>query len=138
MNTFINNQKGAAAVEFAFVLPILMVLVFGTIEFGVLFYNKAMITNASREGARSGIVFAPTRPTDTDISSVVDTYCATSLITFGTASSPATTVSRAGSDPGDSLTVNVTYHYDFLLLPNLIETLTPGLDITAQTIMRFE
>ena len=48
----INNQNGAALVEFAIVLPLLLILIFGIIEFGVMFYDKAMITNATREGAR--------------------------------------------------------------------------------------
>lgn len=51
------KNKGAAVVEFAVVLPILLLLVFGIIEFGFLLYNKAMLTNASREAARVGIVY---------------------------------------------------------------------------------
>ena len=52
----IKDQKGAAVVEFAIVLPLLLVILFGIIEFGLLMYNKHIITNASREGARYGIV----------------------------------------------------------------------------------
>ena len=50
----INNQNGAALVEFAIVLPVLLMLIFEMIEFSLLLYDKAMITNASREGARAG------------------------------------------------------------------------------------
>ena len=46
------NQDGASAVEFALVLPILVLMVFAIIEFSVALYDKAMMTNASREGAR--------------------------------------------------------------------------------------
>jgi Flp pilus assembly protein TadG len=56
MKTTIKNQQGVAAVEFALILFPLVLLVFGTIEFSTLLYDKAMITNASREGARAGIV----------------------------------------------------------------------------------
>ena len=56
--TMWKNNKGASAVEFALVLPILIVLLFGIVEFGLLMYNKAVITNASREGARDGHLFA--------------------------------------------------------------------------------
>ena len=52
-----SSQKGASAVEFALILPILILILFGIIEFSVILYDKAMITNASREGARKGIVF---------------------------------------------------------------------------------
>ena len=53
----ISNANGAAAVEFAIVVPLLLLLLFGIIEFSLLLYNKAMLTNASREGARFGIVY---------------------------------------------------------------------------------
>ena len=48
----ITNQDGVAAVEFAIILPFLVILIFGMIEFSLVLYNKAMITNASRVGAR--------------------------------------------------------------------------------------
>jgi len=50
------RQSGQALVELALVLPLLLILAFGIVEFGLLMYNKAVITNASREGARVGIV----------------------------------------------------------------------------------
>ena len=53
----IRCQRGAAAVEFAIIAPLLFTIIFGIIEFSLLFYDKAVITNASREGARFGIVF---------------------------------------------------------------------------------
>ena len=81
----IKNQKGAAAVEFAIILPLLLVLLFGIVEFSILFYNKAMITNASREGARAGIVFAETRLNESDICQVVTDYCQNYLINFDSA-----------------------------------------------------
>lgn len=133
------SQNGAAAVEFAIVLPLLAMLVFGIVEFSVLFYNKAMITNASREGARAGIVFADPRLTDAQIESVVDTYCGNNLITFGSGGdAPTVTISRSGNEAGDNLTVNVTYDYNFLLLPNFISSLGGGLTLSAVTIMRME
>ena len=52
----IKNQKGAALVEFAIVVPLLILLATGIGEFGLVLYNKQVITNASREGARAGIV----------------------------------------------------------------------------------
>lgn len=62
-----NDQKGAAIVEFAVVLPLLLVLLFGIIEFGLIMYNKHIITNASREGARYGIVVEVPRRDDVKI-----------------------------------------------------------------------
>lgn len=43
-------------VEFALVLPVLLLLVFGIIEFGIVYNAKITITNAAREGARKAAV----------------------------------------------------------------------------------
>ena len=47
-----SNDRGAAAVEFALVLPILLVLLFGLIDFGLAFTAKSTLTHAAREGVR--------------------------------------------------------------------------------------
>jgi Flp pilus assembly pilin Flp len=54
--TLIKNQEGVAAVEFAIIAPLLILLTFAIIEFGVFLFNKHVITNVSREIARAGIV----------------------------------------------------------------------------------
>ena len=48
----IRNEKGAAAVEFVLVLPILVVLVFGIIYFGTIFNDYIAVSHAARDGAR--------------------------------------------------------------------------------------
>lgn len=134
----IRCQKGAAAVEFAILAPLLFTIVFGIIEFSLLFYDKAVITNASREGARYGILWSPTRPTNSEIQAIVASYTSNNLVTFGTAASPVTTISRSGNSPGDALTVTVAYNYDFLLLPNFVNTLSNVTALNSATVMRLE
>ncbi len=130
-------QKGVAAIEFAIVLPVLMIIVFGIIEFGLLFYDKQVITNASREGARIGISDAVV--SDADIEAVVDNYVTNNLITFGTAPTPpVTTIGRTGMDFGDDLTVTVTYDYDFLILPNFVTSLTGVQTLATKTVMKMQ
>ena len=46
------SERGAAAVEFALVLPILVLLVFGIVEFSRAYNAQITLTSASREGAR--------------------------------------------------------------------------------------
>src|SRR5512135_3923430 len=72
----LRQQNGASAVEFAMILPFLVVLLFGIIEFGLLLYDQQVITNASREGARAAIVgHCADRLTDSQISQIVTDYC---------------------------------------------------------------
>jgi Flp pilus assembly protein TadG len=139
MKTKMKNQRGVAAVEFALILIPLVLLVFGTIEFSTLLYDKAVITNASREGARAGIVYSyPDRIGDGEIVNVVNTYCSDHMISLGGNSTVSTTITRSGNASGDDLTVRVSYVYRFLVLPNLISSLAGGLNLEAETIMRLE
>ena len=47
-----NSDRGAAAVEFALLLPLLVLLIFGMIDFGRAINAQITITQAAREGAR--------------------------------------------------------------------------------------
>lgn len=47
-----NNQRGASAVEFAIILPLLMTILIGIIELGFYFNQQISLTQAAREGAR--------------------------------------------------------------------------------------
>jgi Flp pilus assembly protein TadG len=131
-------QTGANLLEFALVTPLLLVLVFGVADMSLALFNKAVITNASREGARAGMVFKVPRLTNTEIGTVVDNYCSTFLVTFGN-STPTTTISRTGTgqNSGDMLTVTVTFTYDYAVLSRLIPGLG-NLPLRATTVMRME
>jgi len=134
-----NHQHGQSVIEFALVLPLLLIILLGTIEFALCLYDKAVITNASREGARHGIISQDPRVTDAEIMAVVNNYCSTHLVTFST-NSPITTITRPGSGPytyTDELTVNVTYNYGWLVMPGFIGVPDP-LALSATTVMRFE
>ena len=135
----INNQNGASMVEFAIVLPVLLLLIFGMIEFSVMLYDKAMLTNASREGARLGILYDyPTRITTAEMNNTVDNYLQNHLISLGGASTWSTSVSGTCTAAGDPITVTVTYDYNFLVLPNLMTSMAPTLTLGATTTMRCE
>ena len=55
-NLFKRKEKGQSFVEFALVLPILILLVLGIIQFGIIFYGQVTITSAAREAARMASV----------------------------------------------------------------------------------
>lgn len=132
-----NSQIGIALVEFAIVLPLLLLITFGIIEFGLLMFNKQVITNASREGARAGIVASDPRVTTAEIQSIVNSYCSGHLVTFASSpTAPTTIVTINGQDFGDPLVVTVQYPYSFLAsgLLGMSNTLT----LSAATTMKYE
>ena len=129
----IKDQNGGAVVEFAIILPLLIALLFGIVEFGLLLYNKQIITNACREGARAGIVSRTPRLPDSDIETVIDKYSDKYLVTFGTKNFPPPNISRSGTLFGDDLSVRITYEYNFLVL----KAFGP-ITLNAKTIMKME
>ena len=52
------EDRGAAAVEFALVVPILLVVLFGIIDFGFAINRYAIVNNAAREGVRAASLSA--------------------------------------------------------------------------------
>lgn len=56
---FIKNERGQAMVEMALVLPLLLALVFGIIEFGNLYSTKIEMNNLARQAVRTAVVSSP-------------------------------------------------------------------------------
>lgn len=139
----LREKRGAATVEFAIIAAVLLTLVFGIIELGVLMFDKHILTNASREGARAGIVMRIPRVSDAAIIDKVNGYAKKYMVTFGTPNDPDVKVTRTWltTDPptilksGDELVVEVTYNFDFLFLSFV--GLGP-ITLTADTRMRME
>ncbi|MBC8458132.1 MAG: pilus assembly protein [Deltaproteobacteria bacterium] len=145
------NNKGNAAIEFAIILPLFLFICLGIIEFSVLLYDKAMITNASREGARKGILFVdidlvdPVVDIESVVSNTVNKYLQNWLISFGSSSTATVETNPDYDIPGSSdkgVKVTVRYNYNFLVLPNLSSFFGSGFTDTqtleAITVMRKE
>lgn len=154
----IRSEKGVSAVEFALIAPLLFVLTFGIIEFGILLFDKAVVTNASREGARAAIVYDEdadgyTPPTPEEIQGVVTDYTESYLINLGGDNGLDPSTIEYGDTPngpwgpyppasGDYVRVTVIYVYDFLVFPNLTRLVGGSfdgtIDLVGTTVMRVE
>lgn len=132
--------------EFAIVLPVLLSLIFGCIEFSVYLYNRHMLTHACREATRAGIVMTSPRTTQSvqtlsanQFNTVINSP---GLISFTGSAAPTRNITLTLADAGgvfvsfgDSLTVSASYTHNFLFLANL--GIGPII-INAQSIMRME
>ncbi|UYG05263.1 pilus assembly protein [Halomonas sp. LR3S48] len=139
------RQRGSEVVEFAISATLLFILLFGIIEFSVALFDKATLTNASREGARTGILYRPeprdTGAEDAAIEQAIRDYAEQYLISLGGPAEMEITIARPNGgalQAGDSLVVTVDYPYQFLLLPGFIGTLGDVLELSATTVMRAE
>ena len=139
MKKIINNE-GSVLIEFIIVLPLLLILIIGIIEFGLLTYNKHIIVNASREGARAAIVRGEDYLVDVRIKEIIRDYSNSRLLDFSgntLADDDITlTAGRTALGFGDDFTVAIEYDYGFLVpwLFHLGTTTT----ITARTLMKME
>jgi Flp pilus assembly protein TadG len=132
---------GNSLLEFALVLPVLMLILIGVLEFPLLMYDKAVITNASREGARYGITLrTPSYATSAQVITYTTTYCTNKLISFSSSPASVTVTATPSISPpafGAQLTVTVTYVYTDLVLHNLINH-GQQYTLTATTVMTYE
>jgi Flp pilus assembly protein TadG len=107
------SERGAELIEFAIVLPILMLIIAGIVDFGMMFRTYEAVTNAAREGARVGVLPGYGAA---DVQSRVDAYLAASGLsgthTTVVANIPVTTT--AGTFTASSVTLTYTYQFTVL------------------------
>ena len=129
---FRRYRRAAAAVEFAVVAPVFLLLVFGMIEYGRMVMVYQVITNASREGARAAVLDGATT---SSVTTAVNNY-----LTAGAVSGATVTVSPnppSGAQNGDPVTVTVSIPFSQVSwLPSPMYL--GGTTLTSATVMRRE
>ena len=129
---FRRNRRAAAAVEFAVVAPVFLLLVFGMIEYGRMVMVYQVITNASREGARTAVLDGATT---NSVTTSVNSYLTAAMISGATvtvAPNPPT-----NAQYGDPVTVTVSIPFSqvsWLPSPMYLGSRT----LTSATVMRRE
>ena len=124
------SRRGSNAVEFALILPILITLLAGIVEWGWTLNQQMMVVQAAREGARAGV----STPRDDDPETAAQARVIQSLNDMGLNGSAATvTVSIVGAYPDELLQVN-------LALPHqpIIGLVPIPVDLKAALTMRLE
>jgi len=117
------GDRGAALVEFAFVMVLLFTLLFGIISFGLILSFKQDMTRAASEGARAGAVAFPATSARTNALASLDdsisNFGGSSWSGHGCQTNPRTgmacdaVVAPCINDPSvDCVTVTMVYDYD--------------------------
>lgn len=112
------SDEGAQLIEFALVVPLLLLVVLGIAEFGFIFQRYEVITNAAREGARIAVLPGYS---DTDVQARVSSYLVAGRVpTTGTnpviqVETVAVPMPVGGAGlPGKRVTVTYTHSYMFV------------------------
>jgi Flp pilus assembly protein TadG len=133
------TQAGSVALEFAILLPFLLMVLVGIVEVGLMIYDKAALAAAARAAARAGTMVAVPALSAPQISAVASANC-NDLLSFGNAgNSPSVTVNNAsGTSPGNTLTVRISYTYRGLMLGSVFSALTGPVVLNATAVMTYE
>lgn len=122
----IKKTNGQSMVEFALVLPVLVVILFGTIEFGRLWETMNVMTSAAREGVR---VAATTAPDANQVQNAA-------LNILNAANVNNATITVAG--PDGNLNVTVTVQVNYVPITGAIVPGIGNINLTRTSTMRWE
>ena len=123
------NDSGAAAVEFALILPLLLILIIGLIDFGRMGFTQVSVTSASREGARYSSLYSSGLSSTQLITDFVQTSSpltakVSQLDSAGVLSVTSSMCSSTQS--GENTSVVVSTNFKWLLPVNLIAIVNPS------------
>ena len=118
----LRNQRGAALIETAITIPLVLLVSVSIFEFGRAYQTWQILTNAAREGARIAVLEGPT---DAQVTTIVRNYLTAGRIS--NASSASVTVVRNvpfGSTTASRVTVN--YPFQFIVLNPVAKLVRKG------------
>lgn len=120
----LRSERGAAAVEFALVLPVLVLVLLGIVEFGRAYNAQITVTSAAREGARVMAI-------QNNVTSAQTSVKAASPSLNPQLSNAQIVVSPSNCTSGNNATVTVSYRLDFLT-----GFMAEGVTLTGKGVMR--
>jgi Flp pilus assembly protein TadG len=113
----LRDERGQTMVEFALVVPILCVVLFGIFQFGALYNDYVTVTDATRVGARKAAVSRH----EASPQAVAETAARSSASGL-TPAKLKIKVTATGWEHGDAVTVEATYPYSINLLGVVVKT----------------
>ncbi|HXH07878.1 MAG TPA: TadE family protein, partial [Vicinamibacterales bacterium] len=135
-----NNERGAALVEAAVTIPILLLIAVGIFEFGRAYQTWQVLTNAAREGARYAVT--PSSTTENTVAIVRDYMRGGGLPDWETAAVNVTT--DVPMNPGTGTRVTIRYPFSFIVLQPVARLVVPAsrageaITMSATALMRNE
>jgi Flp pilus assembly protein TadG len=129
--TLRRNERGAALIETAITIPIILLISVAIFEFGRAYQTWQVLTNAAREGARVAIL---TDKTGADIQAAVTTYMRTGGLPDNGVVVNVDREVAMGANTGSRVTIN--YPFQFIVLNPVVRLVTPGSNTGAPLTMQ--
>lgn len=139
-----SQERGAALIETAFVLPLILLVCVSIFEFGRAYQYWQILTNAAREGARIAVLPGVT---DEAVTSRIQAYLTAGQLTEPASASVAIDRNNEisiGTGTTSASTITVSYPFEFMVLQPVAQLVVSGstvgapITMTASTTMRNE
>ncbi|HYY34471.1 MAG TPA: TadE/TadG family type IV pilus assembly protein [Gaiellaceae bacterium] len=114
------TEHGQTMAEFTLVLPVLAILLFGVIQFGIVFNNYLAVTDAVRAGARQAAVARYLPPGQRESKVKAKVYASASGL--DTSKLKVTVAASDSWNPGSDVTVTASYPYSINLLGRVVKS----------------
>ena len=152
----LSETEGIAAVEFAVIISVFLMLLLGVVEFGYDWYIKHALTNASRSGARHGVLYRTDgsgnrinpnslpiggwQSIQTVVTNELNGELPSAISSTITVNCTGAAITSVSPNPGDPLTVTVTVTKDWSALGSLLwpGSASSNLTIAVQSTMNLE
>jgi len=141
MKKRMRSERGAALVEAAMIMPLIMLISVGIFEFGRAYQTSQVLTNAAREGARLAVLEGRT---DADVRARVNKYVTDGGLTALSDGNIQVNRTVTLTETATASTVTITYPFEFMMLNPIVRMVTPAsstgapITLTASTLMRNE
>lgn len=126
----LRDRRGVASLEFVCVLPILLLILFGSVELSRAWFTLNLMTTAAREGVRAGAVAAADQVTAV-ATARIDQFLGAGNWTGSVTCTPSPCA------PDSQVTANITVNFN-TVLPNLLWMLPQPIVLQQTASMRYE
>lgn len=127
---YLHNEKGQSLVEFALIIPVVLLILLGILEFGMMLNSYLTISNASREGARQGAIGSSDSDIQAKIMEISPNLDDMDILV-------EITPTEGSRRRGDMVTISITYNYE-VINPLISSIINNSVQLKSQTSMRVE
>jgi Flp pilus assembly protein TadG len=132
------KPRGLLMVELALILPLIFLLLWGMAELSVAIYNKTIVTYASRDAVRTGVLARTPRMSEAEIEDMARKYLQESLLFYSTLGTTVDIVRPDVIGAEDRLRVTIRHEYPGLGLGRFMPGFSGPMVVSSSAVMRYE